>query len=70
MGTCPRADKQSVIDDPGIFYTTVFGMLIGAFAFLRTLATERRQRVEAIRLAIEAQRAAQQEQDDAPQSST
>jgi hypothetical protein len=63
-----RADNQIVSDDPSILYTTVLAMIVGAFAFLRTLATERRRRVEAIRLALEAQRAAQEQQQAAQQS--
>jgi hypothetical protein len=63
-----RADNQIVSDDPSILYTTVLAMMVGAFAFLRTLATERRQRLEAIRSAIEAHRVAQQEQQAAQQS--
>jgi hypothetical protein len=55
------------MDDPAILYTTAIGMVIGAFAFLRTLATERQGRVELIRSMLEAERNQQQQQQQSPQ---
>ena len=50
-------DKQDVSDDPAIFFTTILGVVIGAFAFLRVLATERQDRLAIVKSIHEAEHA-------------
>ena len=52
-------------DDPAIFFTTILGVLTGAFAFLRVLATERQDRLAIVKSIQEADHAAAKPSDPA-----
>jgi hypothetical protein len=58
MQPAARADNQGVTNDPTILSTIAFGLVFGAFAFLRVVATERRDRLDMVRSIHEAERAA------------
>jgi len=51
-----------VTEDPAILYTTAAALMAAAFAFLRTLATERELRVKQLKSIAEARRAQQEQQ--------